>query len=519
MAMRVGNQATATLRAVIHCVAVASISMMCLPGLAAAEKDNRPNVLFICADDLKDWVGCLGGHPDVRTPHIDRLARRGMLFTNAHCAATTCNPSRVATMTGLWPCTTGIYGNAQWFRPVLPDVVTIPQHFMAHGYHVAGGGKVFHSGNVTDGFNPPDQWHHYFELVRDNPWHHPFKGLNWPEGFPLNGLENVRRGIRPPTGPSQFDWGPFDKDDLQMGDGQMVNWAVDFLSRQHDRPFFLAAGIYRPHLPWYAPRKYFDRYPIDRIRMPPRKADDLDDVPRYGHQLARAMNGDEYDLVVETGTYRSAVQAYLASISYVDALVGRLITALDNSPYAGNTIIVFWSDHGWHLGEKSHWHKTTLWEESARVPLLIVAPGVTRENSRCARPAGLIDLYPTLINLCSLTEQQDLDGMSLTTWLKNPAAPRQRPVLTTRGYGNHSLRSDRWRYIRYADFHGGGVELYDHQTDPNEWHNLAGDPKYADVEKELESWLPKRNTPNAPGMNAFDFDPKTYRWTKKVRPK
>ncbi|MEE2706642.1 MAG: sulfatase [Planctomycetota bacterium] len=487
------------------------------PAIRAAEMGNRPNVLFICADDLKDWLGCLGGHPDVKTPNIDRLARRGMLFTNAHCPATTCNPSRVATMTGLWPSTTGIYGNAQWFRPLLPDAVTIPQHFRTHGYRVVGGGKVFHSGNVTDGFNPPDQWHEYFELVRDNPWHHPFKGLNWPKGFPLNELENVKRGVAPPSGPSQFDWGPFDKTDLEMGDGQMVGWAIDFLSRQHDRPFFLAAGIYRPHLPWYAPRKYFDLYPIDNIRMPPRKADDLDDVPRYGQQLARDMNGDEFDLVVATGTYRSAVQAYLASISYVDALVGRLVAALDNSRHADNTIIVFWSDHGWHLGEKGHWHKTTLWEEATRVPLIVVAPDVTRPDLRCSRPASLVDIYPTLIDLCRLTRKQELDGMSLTPWLRDPEMRRERPVLSTRGYGNHALRSDRWRYIRYADFHGGGEELYDHQTDANEWHNLAADPKHAAVKQDLARWLPKKNTPNAPGTNAFDFDPETWRWKRKKR--
>ena len=494
-------------------ILVAVSTFVSIPSSGFAAKPAKPNVLFIAVDDMKDWVGCLGGHPDVQTPNIDRLARRGTLFTNAHCAATTCNPSRVAVLTGLMPSTTGIYGNAQWFRPVLPNVVTIPQHFKANGYHVVGGGKIFQSGNTKDGFNPPDQWHDFFPLVRDNPWHHPFNGLNWPRGFPLNGLENVKRGVPPPTGPAQFDWGPFDMAELDMGDGQMVGSMIKQLGQRHDKPFFLAAGIYRPHLPWYAPRKYFDLYPLDKIKMPERKVDDLSDVPAYGRNLARANNGDEYDLVVAKGKYRSAVQAYLASISYVDALVGRLIQALDNSPHAANTIIVFWSDHGWHLGEKSHWHKTTLWEESTRVPFIIAAPHVGRPGQRCRRPASLVDLYPTLIDLCNLPPKKNLDGLSLLPWIKDPSTPRQRPAVTTRGYGNHAVRDERWRYIRYANFHGGGEELYDHRTDPHEWHTLADDPRHEKLKQRLARWLPQKNAPNAPGMNAFHFDPKTYRWT------
>ena len=494
---------------------VAAACGVVLQQSSLAKKPHKPDVLFISVDDMKDWVGCLGGHPDVKTPNIDRLAQRGTLFTNAHCAATTCNPSRTATMTGLLPSTTGIYGNAQWFRPLLPNVVTIPQHFKANGYRVVGGGKIFHTGNTRDGFNPPDQWHDYFSLVWDNPWHHPFKGLNWPPGFPLNGIENVKKGIRPPTGPSQFDWGPFDKEDLEMGDGRMVEWIIKQWQHPSKGPLFLGAGIYRPHIPWYAPRKYFDLYPVDKIHLPTRKSDDLDDVPRYGRNLARANNGDEYDLVVATGKYRQAVQAYLASISYVDSLVGRLLEAIDESPRGEKVVIVLWSDHGWHLGEKGHWHKTTLWEEATRVPLIISAPGIGRSESRCNRPASLIDLYPTLIDLCDLPPIEDLEGVNLVKWLKNPSAPRAKPVVTTRGYGNHSVRSERWRYVRYADFHGGGEELYDHESDEEEWNNLADDPGHEKIKRRLAQWLPKKNKPNAPGVNAFHFDPKTHRWTPK----
>jgi len=475
---------------------------------------GRPNVLFIAIDDLNDWVGCLGGYAGVRTPHIDRLAARGMLLTNAHCPAPVCNASRTAVLTGLAPWRTGIYNNASWWRPVLPEVVTLPERFRAAGYLVAGGGKVYHH---TPGFNPPDQWHEYFDQVFDDPWHRPKAGdirpvrsVRWPPGFPLNGLGNVA-GLPRPVNPMEFDWGPLEKEELEMGDGQMVAWACRFLKARHEKPFFLAVGTFRPHLPWYAPRAHFKRYPIEAIHLPPIKVDDLDDVPATGRKFATARKPDIM-LVKRAGRWREAIRAYLACVSYADALIGRLVDALDASGQAERTIIVLWSDHGWHLGEKGHWHKMTLWERATRVPLVVVAPDVTRPGSRCTRPVSLLDLYPTLVELCGLEPVEGLDGESLLPLLEDLDAPRRRPALTTYLRGNHAVRDDRWRYIRYAD---GGEELYDHRTDPHEWSNLAGDPRYGRVKARLARWLPPRDAQTAPGKSAFEFDPRTYRWRKK----
>ncbi len=476
--------------------------------------DSRPNVLFLAVDDMNDWTGCLGGYPGkVHTPHIDRLAAAGMLFENAHCAAPVCNPSRTAVMTGLRPTTTGIYDNGRWWRPALPDVVTLPEYFARHGYHVAGAGKIYHH---TPGFNPPGQWDEYFAQVFDDAWHRPkpgdafpVRGVHWPEGFPLNGLENVRTGSRPPANAKEFDWGPLKKTDAQTGDGQAASWAVEFLKKQHEKPFFLAVGIFRPHMPWYAPQKYFDRYPLEQIRLPEVPEDDLQDVPAPGRKIA-GYRGDEWEYVKKQLQWRRCVQAYLASISFADAMVGRILEALQQSPHQENTIVVLWSDHGWHLGEKHHWHKFTLWEEATRVPLIVVAPGLTQKQQRCAAPVSLMDLYPTLVDLCRLPPRKDLDGESLRPWLADASKSRTRPALTTHGRGNHSLRTARFRYIHYAD---GSEELYDHQTDPHEWKNLAGDPALAETRQRIKQWLPQKEAMPAPGKAAYKFHPARYEWT------
>ena len=420
-----------------------------------AASAERPNVLFIALDDMNDWVGYLGGYRGaVHTPNLDRLAKRGVAFTNAHCAAPVCNPSRTAVLTGRRPSTTGIYSNGHWWRPHLRDVVTLPEHFKANGYHVAGGGKVYHH---VLGFNPLDQWHEFKPQVQDGHWHFSYPvpgqhqrrpGIHWPPGFPLNGIENVRLGKRPPMNFTEFDWGPFDRPDLAMGDGQTVAWAERFLATPREKPFFLAVGIYRPHLPWYAPRKYFDLHPLGKIALPPRKPGDLDDVPTAGRRMAAARTAD-FELVVKTGTYRKAVQAYLASISFADALVGRLLSALERGPAAGRTVVVVWSDHGWHLGEKEHWHKMTLWERATRVPFIINLPGAGTNGAMCRRPVSLIDMYPTLIDLCGVANRPGLDGISLKPLLENPNATWNRPALTTYLRGNHAVRDERWRYIRF----------------------------------------------------------------------
>jgi choline-sulfatase len=439
---------------------------------SAASARNKPNVLFMAIDDLHDWVGCLGGHPDVKTPNLDRLSSRGVLFTNAHCSAPACNPSRASLMTGILPSTSGIYHNPNPWRqsPVLKNTVTIPQHFMAHGYSAVGGGKIYHGA-----FPDPPSWQSYFPSQQKNKPDDPM-----PPNRPINGIPNT----------AHFDWGPVDVPDEEMGDRQVAAWAIKELQKKHNKPFFIGCGFFRPHLPWYVPRRYFDMYPTDKITLPNVNENDLDDVPELGKKMAKPQG--DHRKVIEHKQWRKAVQGYLASISFVDTCVGMVIDALDRSDYADNTIIILWSDHGWHLGEKLHWRKFSLWEEATHNVLMAVVPGVTKPSQRCSRPVTMLDIYPTLIELCNLSKKDEIQGKSLVPLLKNPEAEWERPALTTHGRNNHSLRTERYRYIRYSD---GTEELYDHDKDELEWDNLAGDPKYAEVKKQLTKWLPQINVP------------------------
>ncbi len=431
------------------------------------------NVLFIAVDDLNDWVGCCGGHPDARTPRIDRLARRGVVFANAQCPAPLCNASRASLLTGVRPSTSGVYTNRQPFRAVLPRVVTLPQHFMNHGYRVVGGGKIYHGG-----FPDPASWHEYFPTkTRTRP------ADPMPPKRPLN-------GIRPAT---HFDWGPVDVKDEAMGDWKVARWAADELAKKHDRPLFLAVGIFRPHLPWYVPGKYFEMFSPEKVTLPKVKKDDLSDVPAMGRKIA-AARGD-HAKVLATNNWHKAVAGYLASMAFADACVGQVLDALRAGPNAKDTVVVLWGDHGWHLGEKLHWRKFALWEEACRCPLIVAAPGVTTPGGVCTRPVGLIDLYPTLAELCGLPPAKGQEGLSLVPLLTDPAAARDRPGLTTFGRGNHSVRTERWRYIRYRD---GSEELYDHASDEMEWTNLAREARHEPVKKDLARWLPKVNAQDAP---------------------
>ena len=377
-------------------------------------------------------------------------------------------------MTGLRPSTTGVYENRHPWRqaPMLKDAVTLSQHFMNNGYHVAGGGKIFHNS-----YNDPASWH---EWVKEGP-------SPKPEGLPANGIPNK----------AHFDWGPVDCKDEDMGDWKIATWAAQHLSRKHDKPFFLAPGFIRPHLPWYVPKKYFDMYDPEKITLPLVKEDDLDDVPPAGRRMA--LRSGDHKAVLEHKQWRNAVHSYLACISFVDACVGRVLDALDAGPNAKNTIVVLWSDHGWHLGEKLHWRKFALWEEATRNPLMIVAPGVTKAGARCGRTVDYTSLYPTLVELCGLPARTGLDGVSITPLLRDPEAQWDRPALTTYERGNHSVRTERWRYIRYQD---GSEELYDHAADELEWTNLAERPEHASVKKELARWLPATDAPEAPVARA-----------------
>ena len=450
---------------------------------------NRPNVVFIMVDDWNDWVGCLG-HKQAQTPNVDRLARRGLLFTNAHCVAPVCNPSRVATLTGLRPDTTKVYENNHVMRKKSPDVVTLPQHFREQGYYVAGGGKVFH--DVPPHCDDPRSWDEYFWWNENGPRGGRFGNGAWrsPYSIPPDPQPDDRPGNQiTKITKRNFDWGAVDQDESAWPDVKVVDWAERFLQRKHDKPFFLSVGIFRPHVPWFNPRKYVEMYPIDQLKLPSVKADDLSDLGPWAQK--RAHDGaSKHDKLVEFGEWIGAVQAYLASISFADANVGRVLDALDKSAYGDETIIVFWSDHGYHLGEKGHWHKRTLWERSTHVPFIVVAPGVTAADTRSDEAVSLLDIYPTLNALCGIKRRSELEGNDLSPLLKNPGSQWEHAAVTTYQPGNHSVRTDSWRYIRYSS---GEEELYDHRVDPNEWDNLAAKPELAKMKDALAKHLPKKN--------------------------
>jgi arylsulfatase A-like enzyme len=399
---------------------------------------EQPNVLFISVDDLNDWIEPLGGHPQAVTPNLDRLADEGVLFTNAYTVSPACNPSRTALLTGLHTTTTGMYSNYQVWREVLPDAVTLPKFFSLNGYWAAGAGKIFHN-NMPD----PQSWDDYFPSKEQHMPRYARPNPGSTVNMPM--FENMY---------GDFDWAPLDIPDEETGDYRSVEWVISQLQRDHEKPFFLAAGIYRPHVPWYVPQKYFDMFPIDDVQLPRVLANDLDDIGERGRDIAY-RGGNYHRQVVEAGQWRNAVQGYLASTAYADALVGRLLAALDASPYADNTIVLLWSDHGWQLGEKEHWRKFALWENIARVVLMIrtpeglaALPQGTPAGARSNRIVSLVDLFPTLIELAGLPQRPDLDGHSLVPLLEDPNAEWDYPAITTYDFSEYSIRTDRWRYIR-----------------------------------------------------------------------
>lgn len=475
-------------------------------GAQAAQRtaNDRPNVLFLSVDDLNDWVGCLRGYPGVQTPNIDALARRGALFSNAHCPSPLCNPSRTALLTGQRASTTGIYNNEQYWKPALPDVVSLPRYFKDNGYHAAGVGKIFHH---VAGFNSPSEWNEFQLQEFDDPWYRRAEWYPWvrkipaPPGHPFNGLKDFQ---------GEFDWGVLPKAEEEYGDMKAVEWAGKFLQRNHTTPFFLAVGLWHPHIPMFAPQRYFDMYPVSKVRLPQEPANDLDDVPPIGQKFAAARR-EEHQRIVREGKWPEAIQAYLASISFADAMVGRMVQMLDASAYAKSTIVVFWSDNGWHLGEKQHWHKSTLWQRSTHVPLIFAGPGIRDIGQARNQPANLLDLYPTLVEMCNLPAKSGLDGQSLVPSLRDSKAKRN-PTVITFGPGNHAVRSERWRYIRYSD---GTEELYDCIADPKEFRNLASQEKHAGLKRDLAALMPKTSAPPKPERDAYNFDFKSYSWQLK----
>ena len=438
----------------------------------------KPNVLFIAIDDLNDWVGFMDGHPQVRTPHMDALAKRGRNFLNAHCAVPVCSASRASVMSGVAATTHGSYELGPRYEqlPALKDVPTLQRYFKKNGYTTLSGGKVLH---------------HDFHgrLVGDIDRSLGRKRSPRPKG-PMS---------RPASWSGAWDWGAYPKEDAEMADIQLAHAAAKALKEQFDKPFFMSVGFFRPHVPLFVPPKWFAQYEANKIALPNNPKSDLDDLPKNFLGINNYAVAPTHSEVVGAGKQRSLTHAYLASVTFVDHCVGIVLDALKNSPHADNTLIVLWSDHGFHLGEKQHWAKRTLWEESTRVPLLIAGPGVSH-GKPCGEPASLLDIYPTLVELCGLPKNDYLEGLSLVPQLKNPAARRDRPAITSSYFGNHSIRSRDWRLIVYED---GAQELYDHRNDPDEFRNLANDPAHKKIRNELARWLPQNATP--------EFKPKSER--------
>ena len=435
-----------------------------------------PNVVMIVIDDQNDWICCLSGHPQARTPHIDRLASRGTLFLNAHCQSPLCNPSRTSVMTGLRPSSTGVYGLSPGFRAVesLRAATTLPQHFRNHGYETLMAGKIYHG---AYGRKPTDK---EFDVIG------PPAEVGPRPASPL---------VQTPSHHPLVDWGTFPHRDEDKGDWKLASWTVDQLQRPHDKPFFLSVGFFLPHVPCYVSQKWFDLFPDDTLQLPPVLDDDRADTPRFSWYLHWKLPEPRLRFLQEASEWKNLVRSYLASTAFVDAQVGRILDALDASPFADNTIVVLWSDHGWHLGEKAITGKNTLWERSTRVPLVFAGPKIAA-GANCAQPAELLDIYPTLAELCNLPQPEGLEGHSLIPQLTDASAARAWPAITTHNHDNHSVRSSDWRYIHYAD---GSEELYNLRDDPHEWKNVAQDAAFSSIKESHRKLLPTANLKPVPG--------------------
>lgn len=443
----------------------------------STEKPERPNVLMISIDDLNDWLGCINGHPNTKTPHLDRLASEGILFSNAHCQAPLCGPSRASLMTGLRPSTTGIYGmiddnKIRDDNEATRDIKYIPEYFSNQGYHTMGIGKLFHTHAPEDAFD-------------ESGGREPGFGPLPDERFVWDGYGNSDRER---YGRTSTDWGAFPEADSLMPDYHSASWAIDRLSRDYDKPFFLAVGFQRPHVPWYAPQKWFDLHPVDGLEMTPYHPQDLDDVPPVAHLMNDLPMMPSTEWAIESGEWKYMIQAYLACVSFVDHQAGRVLQALRESKYADNTVVVLWSDHGYRMGEKGTFAKMALWEEATNAPLLFSAPGLPK-GKVIDTPVELLSIYPTLLDLCQLPAYDRNEGHSLIPVMMDEGKGEQY-ALTTYGMNNHGIRSEKYRYIRYED---GGEELYDRDTDPNEWTNIANHPENKKIKEDLSKFLPPLN--------------------------
>jgi arylsulfatase A-like enzyme len=435
---------------------------------------------MIVVDDLNDWVEPLAGHPQVKTPAIASLAQRGVTFTNAHCQSPLCNPSRTSVMSGLRPSTTGIYGLTPWFRqlPEYRHLVTLPQHFRHAGYQTFSGGKVYHN--------------HWGEKPLEGA---EIEFAHWgPGGGP--GIRPPNKLVPPtPAGNNPLvDWGVFEHADADKGDWIVADWAVQTLTQMpSEQPFFMAVGFFLPHVPCHVTPKWWAMYPDESLVMPECSSDDRADCSPFSWYLHWNLPEPRLSWLRAHDQHRNLVRAYLASISFVDSQIGRVLAALSGTEHRDNTIVVLWSDHGWHLGEKQITGKNTLWECSTRVPLIFAGPGI--QPGICTAPVELLDIYPTLAELSGLGPPPSVEGISLGPQIRDPQTVRTRPAITEHNPGNCGIRDQRYRLIHYAD---GSEELYDIERDPDELVNLISDPSQETTVNRLRKHIDPNPAPHAP---------------------
>lgn len=437
----------------------------------AQPNPDQPNVLFIILEDMANWAGCLGGHPDAMTPNIDALAGRGALFTDAHCTAPVCNPSRTSMLLSMLPSSTGVYLNHDDWRENIPaDTITMGRHFHNHDYFTLRSGKIWH-GTFYDN----DAWDRaYLPITSHNlPGHDPYL-----PNHPNAGLPYALEGV------NFMNWGATDIPNDSMSDQRRLDFIRLHMQAGIRQPFFMAFGATQNHYPAVVPRRILERYNPADVHLPEVHPDDLTDLPPYAYTFLRT---DRHDNVVNHKQYRKAVAAYLATLEHIDEIVGRLIYQIDNSPYADNTIIILAVDHGYHLGEKHHWEKGTLWNESTNSLLTIYAPGVTQPGTVINETVSLLDIWPTMNDLCNLPPVDHIEGESLVPLMLNPGTERDTPAIVTLTAGNHAIITEQWRYIHYVN---GDEELYNRIDDPNEWTNLAMLPEFRPIMDNLALWLP-----------------------------
>ena len=492
---------------------LATLCITLLPTVIVGADDSKPNVLFLAVDDMNDFVGPLDSTPNAITPNIDRLAKRGVCFTNGHTAGVFCAPSRAAIFSGQYASTTGCYNTPNYFVHH-PEIESLQTSFAKAGYTTLGAGKLFHH---PAGAIDQRDWTKFFlrnQFQREGGW----ALESWssdtpvPQPFPAS-VYNQGKVI---TGGLFLEWGAIPNDqEEQMADTIRANWAVEQLEREHDKPFFLACGFYAPHYPNYCPQKYFDLYDRDAIETPAFKEDDLADLPDKIRKQRENRKKQHYDKLVAMGAWKDALHGYLACTSYADAMIGRILNALESSPHADNTIVVLWSDHGYHLGEKGQWGKHTLWERTSNVPFIWAGPGVAK-GARTDVTVSLIDIYPTLVDQCNLpAPSQELEGASLASTLQNPDQANDRTVyLPYINPGEYAVMNRDWRFIHYDD---KNQELYDLQKDPHEWNNLASDSQYAEVIATLQQSAPSKFAAEEPKLNVrrdLVIEGETFRWEK-----